>query len=195
MVDPNDRSDRVRVPGVLSVYARVVNWLAIGGGILAALCLAALALLVFAEILVATASKIIPGVRGDIPIAWEYSGYLMGAAFMLGSAVTLRAGGHIRVTAFLFMLPNGAQRVVETVATLVGTLFAGFLAWTLIVFTARSFVDGNVSFASFTPLWIPQVGMAIGSTLLTLVMLERLFDCLFNLPLDDESLKVATFNE
>ena len=80
-------------------------------------------------------------------------------------------------------------------ATVVGTLFAGFLAWTLIVFTARSFVDGNVSFASFTPLWIPQVGMAIGSTLLTLVMLERLFACLFNLPLDDESLKVATFNE
>ena len=195
MGDPNGHSERVRVKGLLSAYARVVNWLAIGGGILAALCLASLALLVFAEIVVASASKIIPGVRGDIPIAWEYSGYLMGTAFMLGSAVTLRAGSHIRVTALLTILSSTTQRIVETVATGVGTLFSGFLAWTMVVFTARSFVEGNVSFASFTPLWIPQVGMAIGASLLTLVMLERLFACLLDLPLEDASLKVASFNE
>jgi TRAP-type C4-dicarboxylate transport system permease small subunit len=180
---------------MVSVYARVVNWLAIGGGLLAVLCLTALALLVFAEIVLASASKIIPGFQGDIPIAWEYSGYLMGTAFMLGSAVTLRAGSHIRVTALLSILQPRARRVAEVMATSVATLFSGFLAWTLIVFTARSVVDGNVSFASFTPLWIPQAGMAIGATLLTLVMFERLIASFLDLPLEDKSLKVGTFNE
>lgn len=195
MPDPNETNSIVRGPQLLSAYARVVNWLAIGGGILAAFCLAVLAILVLAEITVASASKIIPGIRGDIPIAWEYSGYLMGAAFLLGSAVTMRAGSHIRVTALLTMLRPRAQRVFEIFATLVGTFFSGFLAWTLTVFATQSIVDKTVSFASYTPLWIPQVAMAIGAILLTLVMVERLFAALYGLPVEDENLRVGTLNE
>ena len=195
MPDPNETNSIVRGPQLLSAYARVVNRLAIGGGILAAICLALLALLVLAEITVASASKIIPGIRGDIPIAWEYSGYLMGAAFLLGSAVTLRAGTHIRVTALLTVLRPQAQHVLEILATLIGTIFSGFLAWTLSVFATQSIVEKTVSFASYTPLWIPQVAMAVGAILLTLVMVERLFAALYGLPLEDENLKVGTLNE
>jgi TRAP-type C4-dicarboxylate transport system permease small subunit len=180
---------------MLSAYARAVNWLAMGGGILAVLCLAMLALLVFAEIVVASASKIIPGFRGDIPVAWEYSGYLMGAAFMLGSAITLRAGSHIRVTALLTILRPRARQAAEVVATSIGVVFSGFLAWTMITFTVRSIADGNVSFASFTPLWIPQAAMTAGATLLALVMVERLLDAVVGLPLEDKSLKVGSLNE
>ncbi len=37
--------------------------------------------------------------RPSIPIAWEYSSYLMAASFTFGAAMTLRVGGHIRVVA------------------------------------------------------------------------------------------------
>ncbi|WP_114011620.1 TRAP transporter small permease [Cohaesibacter intestini] len=192
MSDPEIRANQAAIPAIFSIYVRVVHWLAIGGGILATICLTLLTFLVFSEVAVSSLSKIIPGMRTDIPIAWEYSGYLMGTAFMLGSAITMRAGGHIRVTALLFLISPKIRHVVETFATLVGTLFSAFLSWALIAFTYRSFMDGNVSFASYTPLWIPQTGMTIGASILTLALVERLFRCLLGVPLELPSLKAAS---
>ena len=67
-------------------------------GWIGAACLVTLTLLMLAEITVRALSNFIPWVPADIPIAWEYSSYLMAACFTFGAAMTLRAGGHIRVT-------------------------------------------------------------------------------------------------
>ena len=61
-------------------------------GWLGAACLAALTCLMLGEVLVRALSDIFPWVPADIPIAWEYSSYLMAAAFTFGAAMTLRAG-------------------------------------------------------------------------------------------------------
>ena len=63
-----------------------------------------------AEITVRALSNFIPWVPADIPVAWEYSSYLMAACFTFGAAMTLRAGGHIRVTLVLGRLQPPARR-------------------------------------------------------------------------------------
>ena len=54
--------------------------------------------------------RVFKGLPRDIPIAWEYSAYLMGAAFMLGSGLTLRAGMHVRVE---LLLKGGKARLAR----------------------------------------------------------------------------------
>ena len=67
-------------------------WLAHLSGGLAALALAALATLILGEITIRLLSNYFAGLPAGIPTAWEVSSYLMGTAFMTGSAMTLRGG-------------------------------------------------------------------------------------------------------
>ena len=97
-------------------------------GWIGAACLVTLTLLMLAEITVRALSNFISWVPADIPVAWEYSSYLMAACFTFGAAMTLRAGGHIRVTLVLGRLAPPARRLLEIAASLVATLFVGFLA-------------------------------------------------------------------
>ncbi|WP_319496952.1 TRAP transporter small permease [uncultured Cohaesibacter sp.] len=195
MSKPETRSTEATVPGVFSFYVRVVHWLAIVGGVLATLCLIILTFLVFSEVILAAWTKLFPGSHADIPVAWEYSGYLMGAAFMLGSSITMRAGGHVRVTALIGMLPPKVRHAVECFTTAIGMLFSGFLSYALLMAAYRSFLDGNVSFASYTPLWIPQTAIAVGALFLTLALIERLIRCFLGLELEIHGLKVVSASD
>jgi len=88
-------------------------------GWIGAACLVTLTLLMLAEIAVRALSNFISWVPADIPIAWEYSSYLMAACFTFGAAMTLRAGGHIRVTLVLGRLEPPARRILEIAASLI----------------------------------------------------------------------------
>jgi TRAP-type C4-dicarboxylate transport system permease small subunit len=167
----------------------------VGGGFLAACCLGALTLLILAEIATASLSRVFPAFPADIPIAWEYSAYLMGAAFMLGSGLTLRAGAHIRVSALLGAMRPAGLRVLETVSSVIGTVMAGYLAWILSAFAARSVATYQVSVSSHSPLWPVQVVLAVGAIVLLFAMLARLVACIYGLPPDNADLKVATASE
>ncbi|SFP03855.1 TRAP-type mannitol/chloroaromatic compound transport system, small permease component [Cohaesibacter marisflavi] len=195
MSAPETCSTETKIPGIFTFYVRVVHWLAIVGGVLATLCLVILTFLVFTEVLLAAWTKFFPAMHADIPVAWEYSGYLMGAAFMLGSSLTMRAGGHVRVTALIGTLTPKARHIVECFTTTIGMLFSAFLSYALIAAAFKSFQDGNVSFASYTPLWIPQTAIAVGALFLTLALIERLIRCLFGLELEIHGLKVVSSHD
>src|SRR5437016_14610211 len=107
-------------------------------GWIGAACLIALTLLMLAEIAVRALSDVFPWVPADIPVAWEYSSYLMAATFTFGAAMTLRAGGHIRVTLVLARVSPQTRRWMETVLAVIGTGLCGFLAWAMTYFTWRS---------------------------------------------------------
>src|SRR6476661_4450514 len=92
-------------------------------GWIGAACLITLTLLMLAEITVRALSNFLPWVPADIAVAWEYSSYLMAACFTFGAAMTLRAGGHIRVTLVLGRLQPAARRILEIAASLVATVF------------------------------------------------------------------------
>jgi TRAP-type C4-dicarboxylate transport system permease small subunit len=164
-------------------------------GWLGALCLASLTCLMIAEVAVRALSNVFPWVPGDIPVAWEYSSYLMAAAFTFGAAMTLRAGGHIRVTLVLARVTPAARRWIETVLAALGVGFSGFLAIAMVNFTWNSFVSDQTSISSATPLWIPQVLITFGICLLVLQFVARFLQAALGLPLEDLSMRAASVAE
>jgi TRAP-type C4-dicarboxylate transport system permease small subunit len=103
-----------------------------------------------------------------------YAGYFMAASGFLALAHTLKRGEHIRVTLLLSSLPPVARRVLEVwslgcAAALAALLafYAGRLAW-----QSRAFNDistGNDA----TPLWIPQLAMAVGTLILFIAFVDE----------------------
>ncbi len=164
--------------------ARLDGW--IGAG-----CLVALTALMLAEITVRALSNVFPSVPADIPVAWEYSSYLMAACFTFGAAMTLRAGGHIRVTLVLARVQPGARRLLEVFASLAAMMFTGFLALAMVRFTLSAYERGQTSISSDTLLWIPQSVVAFGMVLLALQFLARTIQAAYGLPLEDARMRAC----
>jgi TRAP-type C4-dicarboxylate transport system permease small subunit len=160
-------------------------------GWIGAACLITLTLLMLAEITVRALSNLVPWVPADIPVAWEYSSYLMAACFTFGAAMTLRAGGHIRVTLVLGRLAPPARRLLEIGASLVATCFVGFLSIAMARFAWSAFERGQTSISSDTMLWIPEAVIAFGMVLLALQFLARTIQAVLGLQLEDHRIKAA----
>jgi len=160
-------------------------------GWLGAACLVTLTSLMLAEITLRALSNVFPAVPADIPVAWEYSSYLMAACFTFGAAMTLRAGGHIRVTLVLGRLKPAARRLLEAAASFVAMLFVGFLAVAMVRFAWSAYDRGQTSISSGTLLWIPEAVIAFGMVLLALQFLARFIQALLDLPLEDHRIKAA----
>lgn len=168
--------------------SRLDGWLGAG-------CLVTLTGLMLAEVLVRALSNIFPWVPADIPVAWEYSSYLMAATFTFGAAMTLRAGGHIRVTLVLARVSPATRRKMETVLAVLGVGFCGYLAWAMAYFTWRSFDSGQTSVSSGTLMWIPQAFVSFGIVLLTIQFVARFFQAALGLPLEDLSMRAGAVAE
>ncbi len=192
MTHPSDRNGE---GGAFAALQAIADGIAIAATWAAAACLAALLTIVLGEILLGVLSKVSPKFPSSIGFAWEYSAYLMGAAFMLGSGLALRAGMHVRVELLLAMRGRRYARLFETVAAALGSVFAVLLAGSLIRFTLQSYDFDQRSPESYTPLWIPQSALAIGASVLALQLLVRLVGCLAGRPLEDRALGVATLPE
>jgi len=165
--------------------------LALAGSWFASASLAILVVLIVAEIVVAFVSKFFPDLPGDIPIAWEYSGYLSGTAFMAATAIALRAGNHIRVGVLIANVGPGVRRGMEILCTAVGAVLTVFLAWTMIRFSFQAWAGGQLSIDSYSPMWVPKSMLAVGALLLAVQMVARLIRSVAGGPLEDESLKAT----
>ena len=104
-----------------------------------------------------------------------YAGYLMAGASFLALAHTLKRQEHIRVTLVLGLFKGHGRRALElwslAMASLLSSLFAFYscrLVWQSLAFNDIS--TGNDA----TPLWLPQLGMAIGTTVLLIALLDEL---------------------
>jgi TRAP-type C4-dicarboxylate transport system permease small subunit len=164
---------------------RLDGW--IGGG-----CLLVLTLLMLSEITTRFLSNFFPFFPASISVAWEYSSYLMAASFTFGAAMTLRAGGHIRVTILLARIPPPARRGVEILAASAGLALMSFLTYSMIRFTWGSFSRGQISVSSDTPVWIPQTLVCFGMLLLTLQFVARLLQASIGLPLEDHRMRASS---
>lgn len=164
-------------------------------GWLGVLCLVSLTALMVAEVALRALSNVFDSVPADIPVAWEYSSYLMAACFTFGAAMTLRAGGHIRVTLVLARVSPAVRRGMEAVLAALGTFFCGFLTWAMAYFTWRSFDSGQTSVSSGTLVWIPQAFVTFGIVLLTIQFMARLLQAMFGLPLEDLRMRAGSVAE
>ena len=131
-----------------------------------------------------------------VPGTDAYAGYMMAGAGFLALAHTLRRGEHIRVTLLIQALKGGAQRAVEiwslAIASALGAMFAFYavrLAWQSHLFHDIS--TGNDA----TPLWIPQLAMAVGALLFAVAIVDEFVLVLRNRHLDRAGTGEALRNE
>lgn len=145
---------------------------------LAAACLALLAIVILAEVVSVWAFN------KSLDFSWEYGAFFMAGAFFLGLGWTLGEGGHVRVGILAEHLPPGTARLLDIGATVVGLIIAGFLTMSLTGLTLSSYIDGSRTFtATATPLVIPQAVITAGAAILTLQLTARLL----RLIIDDEA--------
>ena len=109
-----------------------------------------------------------------IPGTDAYAGYAMAGAGFLALAHTLKSGEHIRVTLIIDKLTGGARRGLELWSLSVAVLLAGLLAvyaWRL-AWQSHQFHDISTA-ADATALWIPQILMGLGTTVLLIAFLDE----------------------
>ena len=115
----------------------------------------------------------------ELPGADAYAGYCMAAAAFLAMASTLRRGEHIRVTLIMNSLSPAAYRALDVFCHGVALAVSGALAWYSIGLVRQSHAFNDISTGlDATPLWIPQLGMAIGTTIFALAFAVDLADLL-----------------
>jgi TRAP-type C4-dicarboxylate transport system permease small subunit len=103
-----------------------------------------------------------------------YAGYAMAGAGFLALASTLKHGEHIRVTLVLGMLRGRARRGLELAALLIAVLLAGFLAFYSARLVWQSWLYQDISTGiDATPMWIPQILMAVGTLVFFIAFLDE----------------------
>jgi TRAP-type C4-dicarboxylate transport system permease small subunit len=126
--------------------------------------LGALACVAMVAAFLAVATGVVSRLAGfDVPGLDAYAGYAIAAALFLALPMTLQHGDHIRVTLFVDKLPPRGRTVLEYWGLLAGLVLAIYFAVfaTRLVWISHLTHDISTS-ADATPLWIPQLAMALG---------------------------------
>jgi TRAP-type C4-dicarboxylate transport system permease small subunit len=104
-----------------------------------------------------------------------YAGYTLAAGSFLALAAALRHGDHIRVTLIHQRVTGRPRWWIEVFCLGLATFLSGYFAWFAGKLVWGSYVYHDVSQnVDATPLWIPQLSMAIGLAALFLAFLEQL---------------------
>ena len=104
-----------------------------------------------------------------------YAGYTLAAGSFLALAAALRHGDHIRVTLIIQRLTGRPRWWIEVFCLAVATFLSGYFAYFAGKLVWGSYVFHDVSQnVDATPLWIPQLSMAVGLAALFLAFAEEL---------------------
>lgn len=104
----------------------------------------------------------------------EISGFCLAAITFLALAYTFKNGEHIRVSLLIRGLNPKQKKWVE-----LWCLSAAFLLSTLLAFHTFEMVYESWSFQEITPglmaipVWIPQLGMLVGTTIFSIALLDE----------------------
>ena len=110
-----------------------------------------------------------------VPGTDAYAGYLMAASGFLALAHTLKRGEHIRVTLILSALTGGWKKGLELWALAFASALSAMFAFYCCRLSWQSHAFNDISTGSdATPLWIPQIGMAVGTVILAIAFVDEL---------------------
>jgi TRAP-type C4-dicarboxylate transport system permease small subunit len=110
----------------------------------------------------------------NVPGVDAYAGYMMAAAGFLALAHTLKKGEHIRVTLLIGRLQGTAKRALELWALFAASLLAVLFAFYSARLAWQSHRFHDISTANdATPLWIPQLTMALGTLVLAIAFVDE----------------------
>lgn len=112
-----------------------------------------------------------------------YAGYSMAAAGFLALAHTFKCGEHIRVTLVLASLPAVGRARLDIFALLIACLLSANLSWFSTKLVMDSYLFNDISTSDdATPLWIPQIGMAVGTFIFFIAVLDETIRRLKGIP-------------
>lgn len=150
------------------VVRRALDGLYDGVAALAALCMLGLLGMVLLSVVQRLVGFNLPGTDA-------YAGYLMAGAGFFALAHTLKRNEHIRVTLILSQLSGGRRRALELFSLALACLLALLLAWFSLRLVLQSWRFNDISTLSDgTPLWLPQLSMALGTVVLLIAFVDEL---------------------
>lgn len=130
--------------------------------------------------MVATLLMVVAGIADRaLALGWRgtdmYAGYAMAACGFLALAHTFKRGEHIRVTLLLQAASTRTRRLLEIWSLFAASTLAGALAFYALKLTYQSWDFHDVSTGNdATPLWIPQISMAVGAIVLFIALVDDL---------------------
>jgi TRAP-type C4-dicarboxylate transport system permease small subunit len=147
---------------------RLLDGLYLSAGVAAAASMVIILLIILAQMACRALGIAFPG-------STDYAGYFMAQTSFLAFAHALNRGAHIRVGVLLNALGRH-RRWAEIWCLAIGSLLGIWFAWHAAAAVRVSRMLGDVSQGQdATPLWIPQLGMAIGSAIFAIALLDHLF--------------------
>ena len=118
--------------------------------------------------MVGTLLMVVAGIADRVlALGWRgtdmYAGYAMAACGFLALAHTLKRGEHIRVSLILQAVSVRSRRKLEIWSLFAASILAGAFAFYSIKLAYQSWEFHDISTGNdATPLWIPQIAMALG---------------------------------
>ena len=138
-------------------------------GFLAVACLAAIAIVVLADVALRQFG-------GQIKSSDDFAGFALVGTAMLGLGPTYRHGDHIRVGLVLDRFTGVTRRYVEMFVLVMAVVMVAWATWWIGNFVYDSWRFHEVSQGLIAiNLWIPQCLMLIGIAVLLLALVEDLF--------------------
>jgi TRAP-type C4-dicarboxylate transport system permease small subunit len=149
-----------------TLMRRLLDFLYDGAAWLAALAMIGVLLMVLLSIVSRQVGFHVPGTDA-------YAGYSMAAAGFLALAHTLKRNEHIRVTLLLGKLGERGRHRLEMWALSAAVFLSGLFAFysVRLAWVSRTINDMSTS-SDATPLWIPQVAMAVGTVILFIAFVD-----------------------
>ncbi len=157
---------------MLRIVRRTLDGLYLLGGVVGAVFLILILLLIVAQMVARWTGNVFPG-------ATDYAGYCMAAASFFAMAYALNRGAHIRVSLFLTALGR-YRRWGEIWCLGIASALSIYFAYYAIksVVWSRKLNDISQGLDA-TPVWIPQMAMAMGTTLLAIALIDNLIRMVF----------------
>jgi TRAP-type C4-dicarboxylate transport system permease small subunit len=130
--------------------------------------------------MVATLLMVVAGIADRaLALGWRgtdmYAGYAMAACGFLALAHTFKRGEHIRVSLLLQAASPRMQRAMEIWSLFAASVLACAFSFYAIKLTWQSWEFHDISTGNdATPLWLPQVSMAVGAVVLFIALLDDL---------------------
>lgn len=144
----------------------VLDKIYLGCGYASGACIASILIIIIVQIVLRYTGMNV----GGLP---TYAAYMMAASTFLGLPYALIKGSHIRIET-VSKLMGRSRRYLDLIAFFLGTAVTIWFAYYVcdMVFTTWKLNDISTDLDA-TPLWIPQLTMAIGTVLLAVAMADN----------------------
>lgn len=146
---------------------RFLDRLYAASGVLAAICLAAIAAVMLLQSVMRQMGLLLRG-------ADDIVGWLCGASAFLAYGYSFRHGEMVRVSLILEHFGPRVRRRIEHFALAAAVAFAAYLLWAVAGFVWQSWKFNEVAQGLLrVPIWIPQLSLVIGAAIFLVAVIDE----------------------